>query len=157
MAENKTNVMRILERAKVSYTPLFYTAPEGFSDGLQIAEKLNLQPQFVYKTLVTRSLHDFFVFVIPILCELDLKKAAKAVGQKSLEMIHVSEINKITGYVRGGCSPLGMKKAFVTVFDISAKELDFIYVSAGKIGAQIKVNPNDLLTLANAKFEEVAR
>ncbi len=157
MAENKTNVMRILERAKVEYTPLFYTAPEGFSDGLQIAEKLNLPPEFVYKTLVTRGGHDFFVFVIPILCELDLKKAAKAVGQKSLDMIHVSEINKITGYVRGGCSPLGMKKAFVTVFDTSAKELEYIYVSAGKIGAQIKVNPHDLLRLSNAKFEEVVR
>ncbi len=154
---DKTNVMRILDRAKVEYTPLFYTAPEGFSDGMQIAEKLGLKPEYVYKTLVTRSGHDFFVFVIPILSELDLKKAAKAVGQKAVEMIHVSEINKITGYMRGGCSPLGMKKAFKTVFDKSAEGLEFVYVSAGKIGAQIKVPPHDLARLANAEFEEIVR
>ncbi len=157
MAENKTNVMRILDRAKVEYTPFFYEAPEGFSDGMQIAEKLNLNPKLVYKTLVTRSGHDFFVFVIPIECELDLKKAAKAVGSKAVEMIHVSEITKITGYVRGGCSPIGMKKAFKTVFDKTAEELDEFYVSAGKIGAQIKAVPREISKLTNATFEEITR
>lgn len=156
MAQNKTNVMRILDSAKIEYSPLFYDA-DGFSDGLEIAQKLNLDPALVYKTLVTRNGHDFFVFVIPVLKELDLKKAAKAVGQKAVELIHVNELLKITGYIRGGCSPIGMKKAFVTVIDNSAKELSHIYVSGGKIGAQIKVSPTDLSAVVKADFNGITR
>ena len=154
---NKTNVMRILDSAKISYTPLFYTPDKEFTDGLEIVNKLSLDASLVYKTLITRNGHDFFVFVIPVMKELDLKKAAKAVNQKAVELIHVNELLKISGYVRGGCSPVGMKKAFPTVIDLSAKELPEFYVSAGKIGAQIKLSPLDLSSVINATFEDITR
>ena len=113
--EIKTNAMRILDRMKIPYTHYTYECDE-FIDGMQIVEKLNLKPEQVYKTLVTQG-HSkaYFVFVIPVAEELDLKKAAKAVGEKSLEMIHVKDINQITGYIRGGCTAVGMKKQYKTV------------------------------------------
>lgn len=153
--EIKTNAMRILERMKISYEVLTYECEE-FTDGLETADKLNLPRAQVYKTLVTTGKSkQHYVFVIPIEQEIDLKKAAKAVGEKSMEMLHLKELTPLTGYVRGGCTSIGMKKQFPTVIDTSAEALDTIYVSAGKLGAQLKLAPSDLLKAANAKYEEV--
>ena len=153
--EIKTNAMRILDRMKIPYTHYTYECDE-FIDGMQIVEKLNLKPEQVYKTLVTQG-HSkaYFVFVIPVAEELDLKKAAKAVGEKSLEMIHVKDINQITGYIRGGCSPIGMKKLYPTFIDESAQLFDAICVSAGKIGHQVECDPNALIALLRAKTADV--
>ena len=153
--EIKTNAMRILDRMKIPYTHYTYECDE-FIDGMQIVEKLNLKPEQVYKTLVTQG-HSkaYFVFVIPVAEELDLKKAAKAVGEKSLDMIHVKDILKITGYVRGGCSPLGMKKASPTVFDSSAESFEEIYISGGRIGLTLKVPVKSLLEVTRGKTADI--
>ena len=137
MAEQKTNAMRMLDRAKVPYQTHTYDHADGKIDGVSVAEKLGQRVEQVYKTLVTRGNGGFYVFVIPVAKELDLKKAAKAVGEKAVEMIHVNEINKITGYIRGGCSPVGMKKQFPTVFDAAVETLPSVIVSGGRIGCQI--------------------
>ena len=153
--EVKTNSMRILDRMNIKYTHQSYECDE-FVDGLQTAEKLGLPYEKVYKTLVTvGNDKQHYVFVIPIMQELNLKKAAKAVGVKSLAMIHVKEITQITGYVRGGCTAIGMKKQFRTVIDASARELQDMYVSGGKIGCQIHLAPKDLARAANATLEDV--
>ena len=111
--EAKTNAMRMLERMKISYTPHEYDHDDGAIDGVSVATKLGQDPARVFKTLVTQGAsRSYFVFVIPVAAELDLKKAAKSVGEKSVAMIHVADINKVTGYIRGGCSPVGMKKQF---------------------------------------------
>ena len=152
--ERKTNVMRLLEQAGIPYTPHFYEH-EGEQEvgvGVHIAEALGQNVEQAFKTLVTRgSSGGFFVFVIPVAEELDLKKAARAVGEKSVEMIAVKEILAVTGYVRGGCSPLGMKKPYPTVIDESCLLFDTIYLSAGKIGAQVEVPPDKLCGLLGAK------
>lgn len=149
---DKTNVMRILDQKKVTYTPHYYSHEDGCIDALSVAEKLGQRPEQVFKTLVTRgSSKGFFVFVIPAGAELDLKAAAKAAGEKSIEMIHVNEINAITGYIRGGCSPIGMKKLFPTFLDASALSQETIMVSAGKIGAQVELSPDHLIKLVRAK------
>ena len=150
--EIKTNVMRILDKEKISYQAHFYehNDDEPF-DGVSVANKLGQNPEKVFKTLVTQGKsRNFFVFVIPVACELDLKSAAAAVGEKSVEMIHVKDINKITGYIRGGCSPIGMKKQFVTVVDESALNFETIMVSCGRIGTQIELAPTQLIKLSNA-------
>lgn len=153
--ELKTNVMRILDREKVDYQ--FYTYEPGDKvDGITVAHKMGQPVERVYKTLVTRGKSGgFFVFVIPVAAGLDLKKAAKAVGEKSVEMIHVKEINKITGYIRGGCSPIGMKKAFPTVVSQTAEQLPTIIVSGGRIGTQVELNPQTLVELIRGKFAEI--
>lgn len=152
MASFKTNVMRILEREKINFTAQEYEHNDGAIDGISVAKKMGQPPEQVFKTLVTRGAgRDYFVFVIPVEKELDLKAAAKAVGEKSVEMIKVADINKVTGYVRGGCSPIGMKKSFVTVFDDSCLAMPAIIVSAGKIGYQIRLAPTDLIRLAEGK------
>jgi Cys-tRNA(Pro)/Cys-tRNA(Cys) deacylase len=154
--EEKTNVMRLLDQKKLPYTPHFYGNTEAIS-ATEVAQVLGQEPERVFKTLVTvggRSKRNF-VFVIPAAEELDLKKAAAAVGEKSIEMIHVSEINKLTGYIRGGCSPIGMKKLYTTTIDESAEPLERIFVSAGKIGMQLGINPKDLANLVNAKFADI--
>ena len=131
--EVKTNAMRILDRMKIEYTHQSYECDE-FVDGIQTADHLGLSHEQVYKTLVTvGSSKQYFVFVLPIEAELDMKKAARAVGEKSVSMIHVKDINKITGYIRGGCSPVGMKKQFVTVIDKQAETLESFAVSAGSL------------------------
>jgi len=141
----KTNAMRILDRMKIEYTANFYECEE-FVDGIETADKLGLPHELVYKTLVTLgNSKQYFVFVIPIEAELDLKKAAKAVGEKSVSMIAVKEITQVTGYVRGGCTAIGMKKKYKTVVSDTAEALDEMYVSGGKIGCQIKLTPKDLL------------
>ena len=148
--ERKTNVMRLLDQAGIPYTPHFYEH-EGEQEvgvGVHIAEALGQNVEQAFKTLVTRgSSGGFFVFVIPVAEELDLKKAARAVGEKSVEMIAVKEILAVTGYVRGGCSPLGMKKPYCTVLDQSALAGDTMMVSAGKVGFQVELAPRALLAL----------
>ncbi len=157
MAEFKTNVYRVFEKEKLPYTPHTYSHVEGEAvDGQTIAAELNIDPARVFKTLVTQGNdRNFYVFDVPVNRELDLKKAAKAVGVKSVEMIKVADINKITGYVRGGCSPIGMKKRFKTTFDSSAESFTTILVSAGKIGWQIEADPHDLAKLSGAQFADI--
>lgn len=153
--EIKTNAMRILESMKIPFTQRTYECEE-FVDGLQIADKLSLPYEKVYKTLVTQgSSRNYFVFVIPIARELDLRKAAKSVGEKSVAMIPVKDINAITGYVRGGCTAIGMKKQFITRIDESAKAQPDIYVSGGRIGSQINLSPMDLAKAAKAEFADI--
>ena len=158
MAEFKTNVMRILEKNKVTYTPHEYPHKKDAVDGATVAKLMNQDPEKVFKTLVTKG-HSggYFVFVLPVLCELDLKKAAKSVGEKSVEMIAVKDIMKITGYIRGGCSPLGMKKQYKTTFHTTANDIDTIIVSAGKIGYQIELAPSDLINLSNAQTADIIK
>lgn len=156
MAEFKTNVMRILDKAKITYKAHTYDHSDGAIDGAAVAEKMGQNPEQVFKTLVTKGAgRDYYVFVVPVLKELDLKRAAKSVGEKHVEMIHVKDINKVTGYIRGGCSPIGMKKQFVTVFDKSAENIETIIVSAGKIGYQIELASKDLIELVGAKTAEI--
>ena len=155
--ENKTNAMRIMESMKIPFTHYTYECDE-FVDGLQIADKLSLPYEKVYKTLVTvGASKNYFVFVIPIAEELDLKKAAKSVGEKNVEMIHVKDINRITGYIRGGCTAVGMKKQYVTRVDASAEAQPTIIVSGGRIGLQIELKPDDLCKAARAEYAEVTR
>ena len=148
MADQKTNVMRILGQKKIKYTAHEYPHGEDAVDGVTVARMTGRDPACVFKTLVTRGASKgIYVFVIPVAEELDLKKAAKAVGEKSIAMVHVSEINALTGYVRGGCSPIGMKKQFKTVYHSSILSLDTVLVSAGKIGQQVELSPADLIGL----------
>ena len=154
--ENKTNAIRRFDSAKIKYTIHRYEHGDEAVDGAHIASLLGIDPAKVYKTLVTRgSDKSFYVFDIPVLAELDLKKAARAAGVKSVEMIHVAEINALTGYVRGGCSPVGMKKQFKTFFDQSAEGLETMLVSAGRIGWQIEAAPKDIASLCAAHFADL--
>ena len=153
--EQKTNVMRILDKAKIPYQAHNYTGTGAIS-GPEVAAALKQDPARVFKTLVTvGKSRQPYVFVIPVCRELDLKKAAKAVGEKSLEMIHVKDINQITGYIRGGCTAVGMKKQYKTVIDASAQTLQTMIVSGGRIGSQIELTPEDLAKAANAVFAEI--
>ena len=153
--EAKTNAMRILERNSISYEVLNYECDE-FIDGMHTAELTGAPVEQSFKTLVMQGKSgQYYVYVVPIAEEVDLKAAAKTVGEKSVEMIHVKDITKITGYVRGGCSPLGMKKAFPTVVHESAKESDKIYISGGRIGTTIKLNPDDLLKVINGQYADI--
>lgn len=151
--EAKTNAMRMLDKAKVAYISREYPHEEGVAvDGVTVAASLGEDPACVFKTLVTQGAsRNYFVFVLPVAAELDLKAAARSVGEKNVAMIHVADINKVTGYVRGGCSPLGMKKQFVTVFDESILDKTQVFVSAGRIGTQLGCAPADLIRAANGK------
>ncbi len=153
--EIKTNAMRILDRLKITYTHQSYDCGE-FVDGIQTADHLGLPHEKVYKTLVTLGASkQYFVFVLPIEAELDLKKAAKAVGEKSVSMIHVKDITAVTGYVRGGCTAIGMKKQYRTVISDTAKKLDQMYVSGGKIGCQIMLAPEDLCKASGGVYGDI--
>ena len=153
--EIKTNAMRILDRNQIKYSYQTYVCSE-FTDGIQVADMLGLEHRLVYKTLVTTGkTGEHYVFVIPIEAEIDFKKAARAVGEKSLEMLHLKDLTKVTGYVRGGCTAIGMKKQFPTVIQEDAKELEKIYVSGGKLGMQIELSPSDLQKVSHAVFEDV--
>lgn len=154
MAEVKTNAMRMLDRAKIAYVLHTYSPDEGI-DGISVARKLGQPEERVYKTLVTKGKGTHFVFVIPVAAELDLKAAAKAVGEKAVEMIAVKDINKVTGYIRGGCSPVGMKKPFLTVIDETAKSLPAIFVSGGRIGLQMEIDPTVLAAFIGADFAPI--
>lgn len=158
MAEFKTNVMRILDKKRVPYTPHTYPHGDEAVDGRAVAQLTGQDPARVFKTLVTRGASgQYYVFVIPVLCELDLKKAARAASEKSVAMLHVAELLPLTGYVRGGCSPVGMKKAFPTVLDASAMNVPTIMVSAGRIGYQVELAPNDLLPLCRGSYADIVR
>lgn len=153
--ETKTNAMRILDRNKIPYEVINYEC-DTFIDGLHTAEKTGAPVEQSFKTLVAQGKsREYYVFVIPIAEEVHLKTAAKVVGEKSVEMIHVKDITKITGYVRGGCSPLGMKKQFRTVIDKSAEGFEQIYVSGGRLGSSIKVSPLALAEVVRAVFADI--
>ena len=155
--EEKTNVMRILDQKKVPYTPYTYPHEPGVAvDGVTVAESMGQDPARVFKTLVTKGASGgYYVFDIPVAETLDLKKAAKAVGEKSIAMIHQKELLPLTGYVHGGCSPVGMKKPFPTTFHKTALDADTITVSAGKIGYQICCKQEDLIALVGAQVADV--
>lgn len=156
MAEQKTNVMRVLEQRKIAYTAHEYPHGDEAVDGVTVAKMTGQDPERVFKTLVARGASKkIYVFVVPVTAELELKKAARAVGEKSVAMVHVSEINALTGYVRGGCSPVGMKKLYPTTFDQSAALLPTILVSAGKIGYQVELAPGELAKLVNGRFADI--
>lgn len=153
--EVKTNAMRILDRNKIKYTLNTYEC-DNFIDGVSIADALGQDYGMSFKTLVTVGKSgQYYVFALPIAEELDMKKAAKVVGEKSIEMLHVKDINKVTGYIRGGCTPIGMKKQYPTVIHESAKIYDTIIVSGGRIGAQIFLAPDDLISVTGGKYEDV--
>ena len=156
MKEQKTNVMRILDQKKIPYEHRQYPHGDEAVDGLTVARSLGQDPERVFKTLVARGVSGkYYVFVVPVTGELHLKKAAKAVGEKSVAMIHVRELLPLTGYVRGGCSPVGMKKLFPTVFHASALEHSAIAVSAGRIGDQVVVDPQKLCELVRGQFADI--
>ena len=151
----KTNVCRLLDQAGIPYQTHFYPHGDEAVDGTTVASILSQPPERVFKTLVTRgpgSKNSCFVFVIPVTAELNLKAAAKAAGQKSIEMLHVNELLGLTGYIRGGCSPIGMKKLFPTFIDQSALQQPTIMVSGGKIGIQVELEPASLAGLVGAQF-----
>ena len=156
MSNLKTNVMRILDKAGILYNTYSYDPGDGLIDGISVADKIGKSIDFVYKTLVTQgSSREYYVFIIPVADELNLKAAAKTVNEKAIEMIKVTDINKVTGYIRGGCSPIGMKKEYKTVLDISVEMLDTIIVSSGKIGHQIELSPKDLIRIINCKTDKI--
>lgn len=155
--ENKTNAMRILETNQIPYEMYTYECDE-FIDGMQTASLLQLPPELLYKTLVTvGKSKDHYVFVIPIQAELDFKKAAKVVNEKSLEMLSLKYLTQVTGYVRGGCTSIGMKKQFRTILQEDAMLYDTIIVSGGRIGLQLRLHPDDLCSVTGAAYADVIR
>lgn len=151
----KTNAMRFLDSKKIAYSVNTYEC-EDFVDGVHIAQMLGQDEDMSYKTLVTKGKGGgYFVFVLPVARELDMKKAAKTVGEKSVEMLHVKDINAVTGYIRGGCSPLGMKKQFPTVVDQSARGFETIIISGGRLGSQIMLSPDDLVSACGGSFGDI--
>ena len=153
--DEKTNVMRVLEQHNIPYTAHFYPA-DGPIDGVSVAAVLGQDPEQVFKTLVTKAASgNYYVFDIPVAENLDLKKAAKAVGEKSIAMIPQKDLLPLTGYIHGGCSPVGMKKQFPPVFHETLVLFDTICVSAGKIGAQIEAAPQDLIQLLGAAAADI--
>ena len=150
--------MRLLDKAKIKYEPHEYPHGSEAVDGLTVAKLCGFDPECVFKTLVARGTSkNVYVFVIPVSSELDLKKAAKAAGEKSVERVKVSEINALTGYIRGGCSPVGMKKRYPTFINESAKAKNTVYVSAGKIGSQVELEPLALAEICGAQFSELVK
>ena len=157
MAQAKTNAQRMLEKEKIPYLAHTYETEDGHIDGVSVAHKMGIDPAVVFKTLVTRGAsRGIYIFVVPVALELNLKAAARAVGEKSVEMIAVKEITPLTGYIRGGCSPIGMKKHYPTVVDESARLQERLIVSAGRIGDQIELAPGDLQKATGCSFAAVA-
>ncbi len=155
---SKTNAMRILDQNNISYSTGEYEYDESDLSGNHAAEVLGISEDEIFKTLVTRGQdNQLFVFVIPVSGELDLKKAATAAGQKRVEMIHVKELVGLTGYMRGGCSPIGMKKQFPTFVDETAVLFDRIYISAGKRGEQIVLSADDLIDVVNGSYADLTK
>ncbi len=153
--EVKTNALRILDKLKITYSPHSYECGE-FIDGVHIAEQLGQDPGQVFKTLVTVGKSGaHYVFVLPVAQELDMKKCAREAGEKSLEMVHVKDINALTGYIRGGVSPIGMKKQFATFVHVSAEGQAAILVSGGRLGLQVELAPADLLKACSGKFADI--
>lgn len=155
--EDKTNVMRLLEQKKISYEVMILENAEGLT-GEEIAAKLGENPAQAFKTLVTTGkTGNHYVFVVPVEAELDLKKAASAVSEKSIEMLKQKDLLPLTGYVHGGCSPIGMKKFFTTTIDATAKDFDAIYFSAGKIGHQVKVAVSDIDRIIRVSYADIVK
>lgn len=158
MAEEKTNVMRLLDQKKIPYTPHTYDVSDGSLDGVTAAKRLGVAPETCFKTLVTAGASKgHYVFVIPVEKELDLKAAARAAGEKSIEMLKQAQLLPLTGYIHGGCSPVGMKKRFPTFLDASAQDLAEMTVSAGKIGRQVTLAPKALAEFVGASFAAVCK
>lgn len=158
VAHSKTNAMRILDQKNIGYNMNTYDSKDGKIDGVSVAEKIGKDPSTVYKTLVCQgSSGNYYVFVIPVAEELDLKKAARAADEKKVEMIAVKDIQKVTGYIRGGCSPVGMKKDYRTFIDSSADSLENIIVSGGRIGSQIELKVEDLKIAADAELKDIIK
>lgn len=157
MAKNKkTNAMRILEQNNIDYEVTTYDTSDGKIDGVSVAHKTGKDPKLVYKTLVAKGISkEIYVFVIPVAEELDLKKAAKAASEKKVELVPVKDILKLTGYIRGGCSPIGMKKSYKTFIDSRALKLDTMIVSGGKVGIQIDIAVDSLREITGAEFENI--
>jgi Cys-tRNA(Pro)/Cys-tRNA(Cys) deacylase len=154
----KTNAMRLLESAGAAYHAYEYDISDGRIDALAIAEKIGRAPDEVFKTLVTETAaHEYFVFVVPATSELELKKAARAAGKKSIDLIPMKQLLPLTGYIHGGCSPLGMKKAFPTFIDESAILFDTICVSGGKVGLNLAIAPETLAGIIGAEFADIAK
>ncbi|MFT8313643.1 MAG: Cys-tRNA(Pro) deacylase [Clostridium sp.] len=154
MSHIKTNAMRILDRKKIEYNIITYDSSDGKIDGISVTNKLGEDPKVVYKTLVLQgSSNNIYVFVTPVEAEIDLKKAAVCAGEKSIKMIAVKDIMKLTRYIRGGCSPIGMKKDYKTFVNISALDINKIIVSGGKIGTQIEISTEDLAKVTNCEFK----
>ena len=152
----KTNAMRILDSASIEYTTHTYEVEDGNIDGISVANKLKKDVNIVFKTLVAQgNSKEVYVFVIPVSEELNLKKAAKVANEKRVELVHVKDINKLTGYIRGGCSPIGMKKNYRTFIHKSAEALDRFILSGGKIGVQIEVNPKEIISLIKGSYEDL--
>ena len=157
MHEAKTNAVRIVETAKIDHEVTTYGGTEPL-DGVSVAGKLGVSVEYVFKTLVTQGKSGgYFVFVVPAAEELDLKKAARASGEKSIEMIPVKDINRVTGYVRGGCSPVGMRKQFPTLIDETAQLFDHIYISGGRLGLTLKLGPDQLVEFLGATLADICR
>ncbi|UPM52656.1 Cys-tRNA(Pro) deacylase [Gottfriedia acidiceleris] len=158
MAVSKTNAMRMLDSKKVNYTTLIYDSNDGLIDGISVANKINKDPELVYKTLVSISPSKaIYVFVIPVEKELDLKLAAKAAGEKKVELLPVKDLLASTGYVRGGCSPIGMKKQYPTFIEESVNNIEEIIVSGGKIGIQLQLNAKDLIQTTRSKIAKISK
>ena len=153
--EVKTNAVRILERNKIEYELNKYEC-DDFKDGVSIADMLEQSYDMSFKTLVTVGKSGkYYVFAIPVDKEINMKKAAKEVGEKNIEMVHVKDINAVTGYIRGGCTPIGMKKNYPTVINESAKEHEKIIVSGGRLGLQIILKPDDLVKVTNGRYADI--
>lgn len=158
MAGYKTNVMRILDKAKINYNSYEYPHADEALEGNEVARLMGQNPAKVFKTLVAKGKSGaYYVYDIPVNCQLDLKKSAKAVGEKSIEMVAVKDLLKIAGYARGSVSPVGMKSRFKTVFHSTVTEFDSIYISGGKLGYQVEVNPNDLLCFVGAETFDIVK
>lgn len=153
--ELKTNAMRFLDKNKIDYSVQTYECEE-FIDGIHTAEKLGQPLDETFKTLVAHGKSgNYYCFLLPVALELDLKKAARSVGEKSVELLHVKDITAVTGYVRGGCTPIGMKKQFMTVIHNTAEDMPLFYISGGRIGTQIRLSPAGLVKAIRGKFEDI--
>ncbi|NLN15345.1 MAG: Cys-tRNA(Pro) deacylase [Tissierellia bacterium] len=156
MGKIKTNAMRILDKMDVEYTSYIYSSNDNKIDGISVANKIGKDPKYVYKTLVAKGHSgEIYVYVIPVAEELDLKKAARAAGEKNIQLVSVKDIQKLTGYIRGGCSPIGMKKKYKTFIDSTALDIERIVVSAGKIGVQMELKIEDLIRASESELEDL--
>jgi Cys-tRNA(Pro)/Cys-tRNA(Cys) deacylase len=154
----KTNGLRLLERAGIPHVVHSYVISDNQNDGISVARKINMEPFRVFKTLVTQAApKEYHVFIIPVALELDLKKAAQAAGVKKIDLIPVKNLLGVTGYIKGGCSPVGMKKSFPSYFDQGAEGCETIIVSAGKVGWQVELSPRDLVDFIGASFQNLTK
>ena len=154
----KTNAMRILDKRNAEYNIITYDVKDNKIDGISVAKKIGREEKYVYKTLVTHGISkDIYIIVIPVREEIDFKKAAKVTNEKRVEMLDLLDLQKYTGYIRGGCSPIGMKKQYKTFIDKSALEVDTIIVSAGKVGFQVEINANLLKNIVDGEFVDLIK